>query len=161
LGIFTARWWSPTPIRGRNIRARRSDGVTPRNFRPPCLPARIGLNGRSEGVDAAFAGHAITTAARPFPRAPCAAPSGCLLPGCALFPVGVQPKGLSMADELDARAAGARRLRDKVCVVTGAGQGIGRAAARRLGQEGGKIVVADRVEASATRTEAELRERGV
>src|SRR5499433_2441429 len=66
-----------------------------------------------------------------------------------------------MAVELDARAAGARRLRDKVCVVTGAGQGIGRAAARRLGQEGGKIVVADRVEASATRTEAELRERGV
>ncbi len=66
-----------------------------------------------------------------------------------------------MADELDARAAGARRLRDKVCVVTGAGQGIGRAAARRLGQEGGKIVVADRVEASAARTEAELRDQGV
>src|SRR6266851_2384740 len=65
-----------------------------------------------------------------------------------------------MADELDARAAGARRLRDKVCVVTGAGQGIGRAAARRLGQEGGKIVVADRVEASAARTEAELRDEG-
>ena len=43
-----------------------------------------------------------------------------------------------MAVELDARAAGARRLAQKVCVVTGAGQGIGRAAARRLGQEGGK-----------------------
>ena len=46
--------------------------------------------------------------------------------------------------ELDPRAAGARRLRDKVCVVTGAGQGIGRATARRLGEEGGKIVVAER-----------------
>jgi len=66
-----------------------------------------------------------------------------------------------MAVELDARAAGARRLADKVCVVTGAGQGIGRAAARRLGQEGGKIVVADRIDASATRTLTELREQGV
>ena len=66
-----------------------------------------------------------------------------------------------MAIELDARAAGARRLKDKVCVVTGAGQGIGRATARRLGQEGGRIVVADRVDESATRTVAELRDHGV
>ena len=66
-----------------------------------------------------------------------------------------------MAVELDARAAGARRLKDKVCVVTGAGQGIGRATARRLGQEGGKIVVADRVDASATETVNELREHDV
>jgi len=66
-----------------------------------------------------------------------------------------------MAVELDALAAGAHRLADKVCVVTGAGQGIGRATARRLGQEGGKIVVADRVDASATQTETELRDHGV
>ena len=66
-----------------------------------------------------------------------------------------------MAEELDARAAGARRLKDKVCIVTGAGQGIGRATARRLGQEGGKVVVADRVDASATRTVSELRGHGV
>jgi len=66
-----------------------------------------------------------------------------------------------MAVDLDARAAGARRLEDKVCVVTGAGQGIGRATARRLGQEGGTIVVADRVEASATQAETELRDHGV
>jgi dihydroxycyclohexadiene carboxylate dehydrogenase len=66
-----------------------------------------------------------------------------------------------MADELDPRAAGARRLKDKVCVVTGAGQGIGRATARRLGQEGGKIVVADRVDKSATEAVTELRDRGV
>ena len=63
--------------------------------------------------------------------------------------------------ELDPRAAGAKRLRDKVCVVTGAGQGIGRATARRLGEEGGKIVVAERIDESATRTTAELREYGV
>ena len=66
-----------------------------------------------------------------------------------------------MAVELDVRAAGARRLADKVCVVTGAGQGIGRAVARRLGQEGGRIVVADRIDTSATRTLTELREQGV
>jgi dihydroxycyclohexadiene carboxylate dehydrogenase len=66
-----------------------------------------------------------------------------------------------MATELDARAAGARRLKDKVCIVTGAGQGIGRATAKRLGQEGGKIVVADRVDVSATETVKELREHGV
>jgi NAD(P)-dependent dehydrogenase (short-subunit alcohol dehydrogenase family) len=66
-----------------------------------------------------------------------------------------------MEIELDARAAGARRLTDKVCVVTGAGQGIGRATAKRLGQEGGKIVIADRVEAGAGRTLSELRENGV
>jgi dihydroxycyclohexadiene carboxylate dehydrogenase len=66
-----------------------------------------------------------------------------------------------MAKELDARAAGARRLAGKVCIVTGAGQGIGRATAKRLGQEGGKIVVADRVEDGATQTVTELREHNV
>jgi NAD(P)-dependent dehydrogenase (short-subunit alcohol dehydrogenase family) len=66
-----------------------------------------------------------------------------------------------MASDLDSRAAGARRLADKVCVVTGAGQGIGRATARRLGQEGGKIVVADRVDASASETVSQLRDHGV
>lgn len=62
-----------------------------------------------------------------------------------------------MSGELDPRAAGAKRLRNKVCIVTGAGQGIGRAAAKRLGEEGGTIVVADRVDESASRTVAELR----
>jgi dihydroxycyclohexadiene carboxylate dehydrogenase len=62
---------------------------------------------------------------------------------------------------LDVRAAGGRRLQDKVCIVTGAGQGIGRATARRLGEEGGLIVVADRVDATASEAEAELRDHGV
>lgn len=66
-----------------------------------------------------------------------------------------------MADELDPAASGARRLAGKTCVVTGAGQGIGRAVARRLGQEGGRIVVADRVEEGAARVLDELTAHGV
>ena len=66
-----------------------------------------------------------------------------------------------MAGELDPRAAGGKRLQDKVCIVTGSGQGIGRATARRLGEEGGTIVVADRVDESASRTVSELQENGV
>jgi len=66
-----------------------------------------------------------------------------------------------MADPLDPRAAGARRLQGKVCLVTGAGQGIGRATAKRLGEEGGKIVVGERVKESAVRTLNELKDHGV
>jgi dihydroxycyclohexadiene carboxylate dehydrogenase len=66
-----------------------------------------------------------------------------------------------MSGELDPRAAGAQRLKDKVCIVTGAGQGIGRATARRLGQEGGKIVIADRVDKGASEAVMELRQCGV
>lgn len=62
---------------------------------------------------------------------------------------------------LDSRAAGAKRLKDKVCIVTGAGQGIGRATAKRLAEEGGRIVVAERIDAAATRTTNELLEHGV
>ncbi len=65
-----------------------------------------------------------------------------------------------MSESLEALDGGANRLRDKVCVVTGAGQGIGRATARRLGAEGGKIVVAERVEESAARTTSELQTQG-
>src|SRR6187431_1578744 len=35
------------------------------------------------------------------------------------------------------------RLRDKVCVVTGSGSGIGRATAIEMAREGGKVVVSD------------------
>jgi len=61
-----------------------------------------------------------------------------------------------MSTDLDPRAAGGKRLQGKICVVTGAGQGIGRATARRLGAEGGTIVVADRNDKGATEAAAEL-----
>jgi dihydroxycyclohexadiene carboxylate dehydrogenase len=54
-----------------------------------------------------------------------------------------------------------RRMKDKVCIVTGAGQGIGRAAARRLAAEGGKVVVAERMAESAARTLDELHAHGM
>ena len=66
-----------------------------------------------------------------------------------------------MSTELDPRAAGGKRLKGKICVVTGAGQGIGRATARRLGAEGGTVVVADRNDKGATEAVAELQKAGV
>jgi dihydroxycyclohexadiene carboxylate dehydrogenase len=65
-----------------------------------------------------------------------------------------------MHDQLDPRASGSRRLAGKVCIVTGAGQGIGRATAKRLAAEGGRIVVAERVEATAEETVSQLRAHG-
>jgi NAD(P)-dependent dehydrogenase (short-subunit alcohol dehydrogenase family) len=62
---------------------------------------------------------------------------------------------------LDARAAGARRFSDKVVVVAGAGQGIGRASARRFGEEGATVMVADIVADSARQVAEELEQAGV
>lgn len=61
---------------------------------------------------------------------------------------------------LDERARGARRLEGRVAVITGAGQGHGRATARRMAQEGAKIMIAERFEQGAARTRDELVEWG-
>ena len=49
------------------------------------------------------------------------------------------------------------RLKDRVCIITGAGQGIGRATARRLGLEGAAVLIADVSEEAARRTLGDLR----
>src|SRR2546423_6343167 len=48
------------------------------------------------------------------------------------------------------------RLRDKVCLVTGAGSGIGQASARRFAEEGARVVVADIDLDAARRTVEEI-----
>jgi NAD(P)-dependent dehydrogenase (short-subunit alcohol dehydrogenase family) len=67
----------------------------------------------------------------------------------------------SPVSQLDPRAAGARRFVDKICIVTGAGQGIGKAVAKRLAAEGGTVVVAERAKAAAVETCRELEGAGV
>ncbi len=61
-------------------------------------------------------------------------------------------------EALDPRSL--NRLRNKVAVVTGAGQGIGRWVARRLAAEGARVVIWDRSEVGSARTVAELAEHG-
>lgn len=52
------------------------------------------------------------------------------------------------------------RVQDKVCIVTGAAQGIGRAIAHDLAKEGGKVVVADLNDEKATAVANEIKEMG-
>jgi len=52
------------------------------------------------------------------------------------------------------------RLEGKVAIVTGAGQGIGEAAARRMAAEGAKVVVSDLNEATGMAVAASIRDAG-
>ncbi|MDE2785438.1 MAG: SDR family oxidoreductase [Chloroflexota bacterium] len=61
---------------------------------------------------------------------------------------------------LDLKAAGARRFDGQVAVVTGGGQGIGSATARRLAQEGASIVIGDMVAETSERVRKEIRDFG-
>ena len=61
---------------------------------------------------------------------------------------------------LDPRAAGARRLEGKIAIITGGGQGHGRATARRFAQEGAKLMIVDRHAPGAERTRDELTDFG-
>ncbi|RAD71257.1 short-chain dehydrogenase, partial [Burkholderia multivorans] len=50
----------------------------------------------------------------------------------------------------------ATRLKDKVCVITGGASGIGLASAKRLAEEGAKVVIADLDEARGQEVAEEL-----
>ena len=52
------------------------------------------------------------------------------------------------------------RLQDKVCLITGAGSGIGQATAKLFAREGARVVVADIDEAAANRTASAIRQDG-
>lgn len=69
--------------------------------------------------------------------------------------------GAGSLDDLCPAACGARRFRDRVAIVTGAAQGIGRATVERLGAEGASIVAADIDAAGAEEVAAHLRAHGV
>ena len=65
-----------------------------------------------------------------------------------------------MAEMLDPKAAGARRFEGQVAVVTGGGQGIRAATARRLAQEGASIVIGDMVSETSERVRLEIQDFG-
>ena len=55
---------------------------------------------------------------------------------------------------------GSRRFENKIAVVTGAAQGLGRATALRLAAEGAKVVIGDRVREQADKVKDELHALG-
>src|SRR5215470_11083608 len=59
-----------------------------------------------------------------------------------------------------AMAAGISRLIGKVALVTGAAQGIGRAIATRLADEGARVAIADIQDAVAAKTADEIKTAG-
>lgn len=53
------------------------------------------------------------------------------------------------------------KLKGKVAIVTGGGQGIGRAFSMRLAQEGAKVIVADINKVNASHVEEEIKRGGL
>ena len=67
---------------------------------------------------------------------------------------------MAQATVLDPRAAGGKRLRGKIGIVTGGGQGHGRATAKRFAEEGASVMIADRHLPGAERVRDQLRDFG-
>src|SRR6266487_7112187 len=66
----------------------------------------------------------------------------------------------STGKALDPLARGGRRFEDKVCVVAGAGQGIGLTTVRRLATEGATVVIGDWAEDLAKKVHEEVKDFG-
>ena len=49
-----------------------------------------------------------------------------------------------------------QKLKDKVAIITGGAQGIGRAIAEKLAEEGAKIIIVDVMEEAAKKTADEI-----
>ena len=52
------------------------------------------------------------------------------------------------------------KLKDKVCIVTGAASGIGKEIALTYAREGGRVAIADLNQAAAEATATEIRSQG-
>jgi dihydroxycyclohexadiene carboxylate dehydrogenase len=68
---------------------------------------------------------------------------------------------MTSATVLDPRAAGGKRLLGKIGIVTGGGQGHGRATAKRFAEEGASVMIADRHAPGAERVRDQLKDFGV
>ncbi len=68
---------------------------------------------------------------------------------------------MQLQDQVVQEERGSMRLKDKVCLITGGGRGIGRATAIRFAQEGARVAVADVDLQVASEVAHELGEQGL
>lgn len=68
---------------------------------------------------------------------------------------------MQLQDQVVLEERGSMRLKDKICLITGGGRGIGRATAIRFAQEGARVAVADVDLQVAAEVAHELGERGL
>lgn len=68
---------------------------------------------------------------------------------------------MQLQDQVVLEERGSMRLKDKVCLITGGGRGIGRATAIRFAQEGARVAVADVDLQVASQVAHELGEQGL